>query len=69
MLTIEEVKKRCTGECKELKPLAEFHKGGHGPDGRKARCAKCTSKARPSRAVRPVRIIGIKSNCMEGWWL
>lgn len=69
--------KRCTGRCKQVKPLSDFNNDKSTKDGKKSQCRECTREARPSRARQPKYVITppervskrITRNCMDRWWV
>jgi hypothetical protein len=68
--------KRCTGKCKQVKPLDDFSNKKANRDGKNSKCRDCVRKSRPSRVGQPVYTITplervskrITNKCMERWW-
>lgn len=68
--------KRCTGKCREIKPLSGFNNDKSAKDGKKSKCRECTRKERPSRAGQPRHVTTpheivskrITNKCMQEWW-
>jgi hypothetical protein len=65
------MKKKCTGKCREIKPLDEFSNKKANRDGKNNQCRDCVREARQSRANIQKVIVPVKLNkkCMDGWWL
>lgn len=65
--------KRCTGKCKQVKPIDDFSNKKANRDGKNNHCRDCVREARPSRSGQPKQSIippeRVKANCMDGWWL
>lgn len=60
------MKKKCTGKCREIKPLEDFSIDRNSKTGRRSQCKKCIKESRPSRARKIEK--PKKKNCMQEWW-
>jgi hypothetical protein len=63
--------KRCTGRCKQVKPLNDFNNKKANRDGKNNHCMDCVKEARSKGANIQGAVVPIKlnGNCMDRWWV
>jgi hypothetical protein len=69
------MKKKCTGKCKQVKPLDDFHKDKSNKDGKARYCKKCKGDAEKAnrdkkredeKLLRERRVPKGKIECLRG---